>query len=275
MTAYPLLSEPGLAAAGFASYLFAALIAWSGAVKDWRADRWVVRGLALGVALFAAAIGLRWTQTGYGPFLTLYEVLLSNLFSLGTIYLLAYWRFPAVRPGALLVLPIFVLLAFWALNSSAEPGRLPATYRSGWLWVHVGVGKVFLGTCLVAVGLAGVALLRRLARGSGLTGVPDGAALDPHIWRFLTVAFVFHTFMLIAGAVWAQDAWGHYWTWDSLETWAFLTWLAMGLVLHARLTWPLPPWSGWVAVLGIFALAFVTFFGVPFSGLGPHKGVIL
>jgi hypothetical protein len=59
-----------------------------------------------------------------------------------------------------------------------------------------------------------------------------------------------------------------------LETWAFVTWLTLGLGLHARLTFRIPMWAGWMLILAVFVLAFLTFFGVPFSSLGPHKGVM-
>jgi ABC-type transport system involved in cytochrome c biogenesis permease subunit len=80
--------------------------------------------------------------------------------------------------------------------------------------------------------------------------------------------------MLIVGAVWAQDAWGRYWAWDPLETWAFATWLALALVLHARATFrPAPRWHG-AMLIAVFVLAFLTFFGVPFISTAPHKGAV-
>jgi len=98
--------------------------------------------------------------------------------------------------------------------------------------------------------------------------------LDDYAWRFLTLAFVFHSLMLIAGAVWAQDAWGRYWAWDPLETWAFITWLSMAGSLHARLTFEIPAWSGWLMIVGVFILAILTFLGVPFLSQAPHKGAV-
>ena len=90
----------------------------------------------------------------------------------------------------------------------------------------------------------------------------------------MAVAFIFHSFMLIAGAVWAHDAWGRYWSWDPLETWSLLTWLSLAIVLHLRLTFRLQPALGWLLVTGVFAVAFLTFFGVPFVSMAPHKGAM-
>ena len=87
-------------------------------------------------------------------------------------------------------------------------------------------------------------------------------------------AFVFETLMLIVGAVWAQDAWGRYWGWDPLESWAFVTWLALAATLHARLAFRLSPRAHALWLGGVFVIAFLTFFGVPFLSETPHKGAI-
>lgn len=259
---------------GIAGYGTGTLAAWGALLRQERADRVVLTALLCAVALFAVAIAVRWQAAGYGPFLTLFEILLSNLFSLGLLYFLVLWFVPLARPGALVVLPLFLVLGAWLVAVPSEPGQLPATYESAWLWVHVGVGKVFLGICLAATGLATVLLLRHVTALAALRALPEAARLDALVWRLMSIAFVFHGLMLIAGAVWARDAWGHFWTWDPLETWAFITWLVLGMSLHARLTWNIPPWGGWLLVLLVFALAFLTFFGVPFASIGPHKGIL-
>ena len=80
--------------------------------------------------------------------------------------------------------------------------------------------------------------------------------------------------MLIAGAIWAQDAWGRYWAWDPLETWSFITWLLLALALHVRVTFkPTPVRTAWM-VMVVFVMAFLTFFGVPFISESTHKGAV-
>jgi ABC-type transport system involved in cytochrome c biogenesis permease subunit len=240
----------------------------------------------LGAALFGVVIAQHWMRVGHGPFLSMFEILLSNLFSLGLIYGLVSWRVPAVRSGAVVVLPVLLLLALWVANAPPRSTRLPPTYENYWLWVHVLMGKLFLGTCLVGVGVAGVLLLRRGRAtplggstgggkpGRGGTGWAPTITLDALAWRLMAVAFVFESMMLIAGAVWAQDAWGRYWDWDPLETWAFITWLALAGALHLRVTYRLARWQGWCMIIAVFILAFLTFFGVPFVSLAPHKGAV-
>jgi ABC-type transport system involved in cytochrome c biogenesis permease subunit len=158
--AYPLTPELPWVWGGLACFGAGVLVASGGVWSRRTESRLVLYSLLAAVALLAMAIAVRWSRTGEGPFLTLFEVLMSNLFSLGLIYALVFWRVPLVRSGALVVLPVLFLLSLWTVTVSPEPGRLPATYNSIWLWIHVGVGKLFLGTCLVAVGLAGTLLLR-------------------------------------------------------------------------------------------------------------------
>ena len=152
----------------------------------------------------------------------------------------------------------------WLLVTSPGEGHFPPTYRTLWLYVHVALGKIFLGAVLVAVGLSGMILAR----------LPRGEALEELAFRFMAIGFVFETLMLVSGAIWAQDAWGRYWAWDPLETWAFLTWLSAAAFLHARVAFRLSPRASALMILGVFALAFLTFFGVPFVSTAPHKGAV-
>jgi ABC-type transport system involved in cytochrome c biogenesis permease subunit len=172
------------------------------------------------------------------------------------------------------VLPFLSLLGWWTLGEDAASLELPATYDTSLLWIHVLVGKVFLGMNMMAVGLAGLVILRQIKRNLLFTATAADDVLDDLAWRFMAVAFVFHSLMLIAGAVWAQDAWGRFWAWDSLETWAFITWLVMALSLHARVTYRIPKLTGSLLILSVFILAFLTFFGVPFTSVGPHRGIL-
>ena len=235
-----------------------------------------IRALLLcGAVLIGAAIGDRWARLGHGPFLSMYEILISSLFSLGLLYGLAYWRFRDIRSGAPLALGILIILLVWTAVVQRDSLPLPPTYETPWLWIHVAAGKLFLGACLVAVSLAVLVLLPRGWRAPLLAIWPVQAPrLDQLVWRWLTLAFVFHSVMLVAGAVWAQDAWGRYWDWDPLETWAFVTWLVMAGGLHARAALGIRSRAASAIVVVAFVLAFLTFFGVPFISLAPHQGAV-
>ena len=257
------------------SYVLAGTLAIVGIVLGRRPERWVLTLLCLGLALQSLSLGLRWVRLEHGPFVTMFEILASNVWSLTLIYTLAYWRQPAVRPAAAVVMPILFLMMGWMITTSPEAGHLPPTYHTIWLWFHVAFGKVFLGSVLVAVGLAGVILLRNLPRAATrFANLPASARLEDLAWRFMALGLIFETLMLTVGALWAQDAWGRYWDWDPLETWAFLTWLALAFGLHARMAWNLSERISAMLVLGVFVLAFLTFFGVPFVSTAPHQGAI-
>lgn len=252
----------------------AAMMAWVRFLLRQRFNNSVLVITVAGVIACMVAIGVRWYRTGDGPFLTMYEVLISNLFSLGLIFVIVYLLVPLMRSSALVVLPLLGIIGIWASTTDMSSLELPATYDTALLWVHVGVGKVFLGLCMIAFGLAAVMLIRHAGYAKSFEQLPLSDETDELAWRFMAIAFVFHSLMLIAGAAWAQDAWGRFWAWDSLETWAFITWLVLGTSLHARLTWHIPAWTGWLMIICVFTLALLTFFGVPFSSIGPHKGII-
>lgn len=238
-------------------------------------------GMALGLTaaatlLLGAAIAGRWWREGQGPFLTMYEVLLSNTFSLGFLFLLVAWRVPAVRSASLFACPVLLLLGAWMLFVPNEAVPLPPTFDNHWLWVHVLAGKLFLGVCLVSTSTAAILLARGLAAPDRRVAMaPDPAEMSRAVWLLFFLAFVFHSFMLVAGSAWAHSAWGRYWSWDPLETWTLVNWLMLGFILHARATFrKMPETLGYVLIVASFVIAFLTFFGVPLVSNSPHKGVI-
>lgn len=261
--------------AGIVAYTLAGSVAVSGVLLRWRADRIVLPLMLLGLALHGASIGIRWERLGHGPFVTMYEILSSNVWSLTALFALAYWRLPVVRPAAALVMPVLFVMMAWLALENPRASHLPPTYHTSLLYIHVGFGKLFLGAVLVAVGLGGVVLARRFpAAASRFATLPGDRALDELSYRFLALGLVFETLMLIAGAIWAQDAWGRYWAWDPLETWSFITWIMLAFALHWRLTMKSSPQVGSLMIIGVFVFAFLTFFGVPFITESPHKGAV-
>lgn len=255
------------------AYVAAGSVAIVALILKRHPERAILALLALGVALHTVSIVVRWERLGHGPFITMFEILSSNVWSLILVFAIAYWRVPVVRPAAAFVMPILFIMMGWLLVTHPGEGHFPPTYRTIWLYIHIGFGKVFLGAVLVAVGLAGAILAR--ARGwAALARLPVDDRLEDLAFRFMAIGFVFDTLMLIAGAIWAQDAWGRYWSWDPLETWSFLTWLALAAALHVRIAFRVPPRLAATMIMGVFVIAFFTFFGVPFVSTAPHKGAV-
>ncbi len=241
----------------------------------WRRPGHGLGWLWAALILHTAALGWRWQAVGHGPFTTLHEILSSNLWSLALVFAVAATACRELRHALLPAAAVWAVLGAWLAVSDASPGHLPATYDTPLLYLHTVVGKLFLGLLLVAMAAGAVPWWRRTAAGARrLVDAADDDRHDLLSYRFAAFALVFDSLMLIVGAVWAQDAWGRYWAWDPLESWAFATWVALVLVLHARHTLRPQPrvHAAWVA--GVFVIAFLTFFGVPFLSVAPHKGAI-
>lgn len=270
--------------AGLVSYLFATLIAMWGVsprsvnsplVASKKHEKLVLGFIILGVLLLTVAIAARWVRIGHGPWINLFELLMSQIWSLSLIFAWLYWRLPGLRPSAVIVLPVMWILGTWVLTLEPTASTFPPTYYNVWKWSHVGVGKVFLALLLAGVGLGGVMILRTTERGKlWFRAMPVDAVIDKLAWRLMMLALVFDSLMLIAGAVWAQDAWGRYWAWDTLETSAFLTWIFLAIGLHVRLSYRIKPWVSGAIIIGVFVMAFSTYFGMPYLSPSAHKGMV-
>jgi ABC-type transport system involved in cytochrome c biogenesis permease subunit len=236
--------------------------------------RGVLAMIALALVFHGTAIILRWQRLDHGPYVNLFEILSSNVWSLHLAIFAGCAYFREIRPSTAVVLPVLQVLVFWLLAVAPVDAPAPVTYDTAWLAVHVWLGKVFLGCIVVAVGISLVVLARRSGFRRAFEMMPDDAALDVLIYRIVLVAFIFESLMLVAGAIWAQDAWGRYWAWDPLETWAFITWLSVVGFLHLRATRQPTPATSAVIVVAVFVIAFSTFFGTPFVSTAPHKGAI-
>ncbi len=223
----------------------------------------------LGLALHGASLALRWQRVGHGPFVNLYEILSSNLWSLELAFVIFLMLAGSARSVGRYVAPVLAMLLLWLLATEPRDSILPATYHTIWLYFHVVTGKLFLGLLLLATAAA---IFESTPRDAALATAPRRPA-ESTSFRLLAFAFCFQSLMLVFGAVWAQDAWGRYWAWDPLETWAFVTWLGVIFVLHWRLGFAgRRIYAG--LVVACFVLAFLTFFGVPFVSTAPHKGMV-
>lgn len=237
-------------------------------------ERTVLITLLASLVVLGMAIGIRWVRVGHAPYVDMFEILVSQTWSLALFYFFVYWRMPKLRGSAVIIFPALWMLGSWALVLDPVDSAVPATYYNNWKWAHIILGKIFLASSMVALGLAGVVLLRRTGMAPIFKRMPADDALDRIAWRFVMLGLIFDSLMLIAGAVWAQDAWGRYWAWDDLETSSFLTWLAMAAGLHVRLTYRIPLWiSAWLIIL-IYVIAFGTYFGMPYASPALHKGVV-
>ncbi|MEH6471728.1 MAG: cytochrome c biogenesis protein CcsA [Halopseudomonas sp.] len=231
--------------------------------------------IILSTLLHTLSIGIRWYSIGHAPVVGAYEMLSTNIWGLMVAVIVGYWVLPKVRSFVAVVMPIIIMLMAWMLLKPNDPSTQPNTYDTIWLFIHIGFIKLFLGCAFIALGMAIIILLRKANIGvKRLSNLPNDKGLDNRAYRFMALALIFDTLGVVAGAIWAQDAWGRYWSWDPLEVWSLITWLCIGLTLHVRVQYKTSPQiNAWLIVV-TWGVAFFTFFGIPFVSMALHKGMI-
>lgn len=267
------MAESWFLYAAAAAYLAATLAAVAATLRGEGRMAPALGLLAAALSLHSLAIALRWIRLGHGPYVDLFEILSSNVWSLHLVLFVVVLALPRTRGGLAPALGALSVLVLWMLAAPVRDTQVPVTYDTIWLPIHMVLGKLFLGLTVAALGLALVILARRLG-GWRLSVAPPTAQAGAIAHRVMTVAIAFETMMLVAGAAWARDAWGRYWAWDPLESWAFLTWLAALAYLHWQTQNRDREAAAAAMILGVYVLAFFTFFGVPFLSTAPHKGAV-
>jgi cytochrome c-type biogenesis protein CcsB len=221
----------------------------------------------LGGVFLTACLVLRTIATGHGPFTNQYEFAVSFAWGMIAAYVYFEHRYH-VRTIALLVLPIAAGMLLYALSVGATADPLvPALQNNLLLTIHVAVAIVAYGAFSVSFAAA---VLYLTQPETGQPGWPKPALLDEMGYRAVIIGFPLLTMTVVLGAVWAEIAWGSYWSWDPKETASLLTWLVYGAYLHARVA---RGWVGrraaWLLIAG-FASVLLTFFGNIFFG-GLHS----
>ena len=203
------------------------------------------------------------------PLANRYESLVFFSWSLPAVGLIAFRKNLQGWLGAVVAILACLLLAyasFGGVDSSIKP-LMPAL-KSNWLLIHV--VTAFLGYAAFALAF-GTAILYLVQDRWPRAALPSQAQLDRLLYRATMLGFLLLTLGILTGAVWAESAWGRYWSWDPKETWSLITWLVYATLLHARLV---KGWQGrriaWLAVLGFAAVLF-TYFGVSFLLPGLHS----
>jgi cytochrome c-type biogenesis protein CcsB len=251
-----------------------------------RAGRMALAVTVLGWALHGGSLTARGFAAGRVPWGNMYEFSSAIAFAATSAFLVLLWRQREFRYlGAFVLLPVVLGLGLAGTVLYAEAGPLVPALNSYWIVIHVTAAIVSFGVFTLAAVLGGLYLVRaryerQVAQGWAPAGglgrlLPEAAVLDRTSYRLTAFAFPLWTFAIIAGAIWAEAAWGRYWGWDPKETWAFISWVVYAAYLHARAT---AGWKGTRAA-AIGGIAFVTmlfnYFGVNIwiSGLHSYAGV--
>ena len=177
----------------------------------------------------------------------------------------------------------FVLLALGvvAVNFYVDVVPLPPALQSGWLVIHVFVASTATAFFALGAALSVLQLVRarfearRMAKARIMNTLPGSSVMESLAYRLNVVGFVLWSFTLIAGAIWAERAWGRYWGWDVKEVWTFIIWVLFAGYIHARAT---RGWRGsraaWLGIIGFGAVLFnYTVVNIAFTGLHSYSGL--
>ena len=238
--------------------------------------------------LFMFMLGIRWVTQGYFPLSNLYESLIFLSWGISFIHLVVESKTQSRLIGAIATPLLFFLSGFSSLTLPTEMQKalpLVPSLQSNWLMMHVSMMMVsyatlILGSLLSILYLAFLYFNNQNNEVNYTTGNVSSLSVaklallqtvDVWSYRIIGLGFPFLTIGIISGAVWANEAWGSYWSWDPKETWALITWLVFAIYLHSRL---LKGWQGkQAAALGScgFFVIWICYLGVNFLGKGLHS----
>jgi cytochrome c-type biogenesis protein CcsB len=241
--------------------------------------------MVVGAVLHAGAALLRGVAAGRVPWANMYEFAMTGTLIMVLVFLVALTRIDLRFIGAAIAGFVVLLLGISTVSFHVAVSPLPPALQSYWLVLHVlvamlGTGFFTLAAALSVAQLLQVARGRRAAAGKPerlrlLATMPDAERLENLAYRISVVGFILWTFTLIAGAIWADHAWGRYWGWDTKEVWTFIIWVVYAGYLHARATLG---WRGtgsaWLNLIGYACILFN--FGVVnvfFHGLHSYSGL--
>ena len=219
------------------------------------------------------------------PWANMYEFAMTGTLLIVTVFLIVLTRIDLRFLGTFVTGLILVLLGIAALKFYVEVAPLPPALQSAWLVIHVFVASLGTGFFAIGFALSTVQLLQsqreslvadaKTVRLRFLATLPSAATLENLAYRVHIIGFILWTFTLMAGSIWAEQAWGRYWGWDTKEVWTFIIWVIYAGYIHARAT---RGWRGtrsaWLAIIGFSAVMFN--FGVVnvfFKGLHSYSGL--
>jgi cytochrome c-type biogenesis protein CcsB len=235
---------------------------------------------------------LRWVFEHYFPLSNLYESLIFLSWGISTIHLFVESQTKSRLIGSISTPIMFFLSGFSTLTLPPDMQKalpLVPSLQSNWLMMHVTMMMISYATLIVGslLSILYLAFLyfnkntQKIVLSNGqndslLTNLSFSKlsllqTVDIWSYRIIGLGFPFLTIGIISGAVWANEAWGSYWSWDPKETWALITWLVFAVYLHSRL---LKGWQGEkAATLGSFGffVIWICYLGVNFLGKGLHS----
>jgi cytochrome c-type biogenesis protein CcsB len=256
--------------------------------RDLRATRFLPAAMIATLVGFAAhftsalTLGL---AAGRVPWSNMYEFTLTATLLIVLVFLVSQLWQDLRFLGTFITGMVTLFLGIATVGFRVEVMPLQPALQSYWLVIHVFIASLATGFLALGFGLSVLQLLQQrrearvragaAAKGGPLSALPSSERLEDLAFRVNVVGFIFWTFTLVAGAIWAEAAWGRYWGWDTKEVWTFIIWVVYAGYLHARSTkgWRGTP-SAWLAIVGFATVMFN--FGIVnvfFKGLHAYSGL--
>ncbi|MDO4918325.1 c-type cytochrome biogenesis protein CcsB [Kocuria sp.] len=249
------------------------------------AARVAVTLMVIAFLLHAFAVVSRGIAADRVPWANMYEFCSTGALVVAGVYLvtLVFKDLRFVGPMVSGLVLIMLCLATIAFPTPVSP--LQPALQSYWLLIHVSIAVAASGVFTITFAMAVLQLLqsrreKKLAAGEEsrmgfLRAVPTSVTLENFAFRLNSVGFVFWTFTLAAGAIWADQAWGRFWGWDTKEVWTFVVWTVYAAYMHARVT---RGWNGnrsaWLSIAGYMCVVFnFAVVNTLFPGLHSYSGL--
>ena len=236
--------------------------------------------------LHTGAVVLRGASAHRVPWGNMYEFSVTGAAVVTAVFLGLLLRRDLRYLGTFVIGPVLLTLGLAVVVLYTESAQLVPALQSYWLVIHVSVA--FVASALLTIGFSATVLQlvqqrREQSRSAGnppsrgrfMDALPGSAELERAGYRLVAIAFPLWTFTLVAGAIWAEKAWGRYWGWDPKEIWTFVIWVVYAAYLHARAT---RGWDGrraaYLALAG-YACVLINFLvvNVFFSGEHSYAGI--
>jgi len=265
-------------------------------------------GITTANIFLSLLLGWRWFESGYFPLSNLYESLMFFTWGITLLTVILEYLTSLTFLGSIVSPVLLFVVGFATLSlpdGMQKAAPLVPALKSNWLMMHVSIMMISYSTLVVGSLLSIVFLILTKGKPVLLTGSSIGSinietlsdentnssniysmsyekdflgkrinllqSLDNLSYRIIGLGFPMLTIGIISGAVWANEAWGSYWSWDPKETWALITWMVFAAYLHTRIT---KSWSGKgpaiLASIG-FIVVWICYLGVNFLGKGLHS----
>ena len=197
--------------------------------------------MILGFILLFGGVIARGISAGRVPWGNMYEFSITGALAFSGAYLLALRKYDLRWLGLLVSVSVLLTIGTAITVLYVPSAPLVPALKSEWLVIHVSAAIISGGVFLLSNVIAAAYLYLDRVEEKGerpqwAKRLPDLETLDQLSYRLVAFVFPLWTFSVIAGAIWAESAWGRYWGWDPKETWAFITWVAYAAYLHARVT---------------------------------------